>query len=91
MGLSGPRLDATYDTEKKMPEASLRRMQMETATKIAEKLPLKAGMVAAQNGYSYGFFTTQKFQYGDMVLLDIILTMDSIFSYIHDNHQKLGY
>ena len=38
----GPRLDATYDTEKKMPEASLRRMQMETATKIAEKLPLKA-------------------------------------------------
>lgn len=35
------RLDATYDTEKKMPEASLRRMQMETATKIAEKLPLK--------------------------------------------------
>ena len=37
-----PRLDATYDTEKKMPEASLRRMQMETATKIAEKLPLKA-------------------------------------------------
>ena len=37
------RLDATYDTEKKMPEATLRRMGMETATKIAEKLPLKVG------------------------------------------------
>lgn len=43
ISIGGPRLDATYDTEKKMPEASLRRMQMETATKIAEKLPLKAG------------------------------------------------
>ena len=43
ISIGGSRLDATYDTEKKMPEASLRRMQMETATKIAEKLPLKAG------------------------------------------------
>lgn len=36
------RLDATYDTERNMPETTMRRMGMETATKIAEKLPLKA-------------------------------------------------
>mmetsp|Transcript_29399 Transcript_29399/g.36047 ORF Transcript_29399/g.36047 Transcript_29399/m.36047 type:complete len:410 (+) Transcript_29399:57-1286(+) len=35
------RLSATYATEKTMPEATLRRMGLETATKIAEKLPLK--------------------------------------------------
>lgn len=35
------RLKATYDTEKHMGEATLRRMGLETAAQMAEKLPLK--------------------------------------------------